>query len=136
MPEKVDASRTMLRHTLATLAYRGGKALRDVPPGFVDFSAGRSHWRDTEVLPWEQGVARFFDELARFDAFVASESPLAVRAEKLFQGPVADALTHVGQIALLRRMAGAPVRGENYFLAKIAVGSVGPEQDAPRKEFD
>ncbi len=162
MPENVDSSRPMLRHTLATLAYRGGKALRDVPPGFADFSAGggtrtagrilahlgdllgwglalaegRSYWRDSEALPWEQGVNRFFEELARFDAFVASEEPLAVPAAKLFQGPVADALTHVGQIALLRRMAGAPVRGENYFLADILVGTVGPLQASPRKEFD
>ncbi len=161
MGENVDNSRHMLRHTLATLAYRGGKALRDVPPGFAGFSAGggtrsagrilahlgdllawglglaegRSSWRDSEVLPWEQGVKRLFDELARFDARLASEKPLAVPAEKLFQGPVADALTHVGQIALLRRLAGAPVRGENYYLAEIAVGTVGERQAAPRKEF-
>jgi len=162
MAGKVDTSRTMLRHTLATLAYRGGKALRDVPPDFTHSSAGggtrtagqilahlgdllvwglalakgRSSWRDTEVLPWGEGVGRFFEELARFDAFVASEATLAVPAEKLFQGPVADALSHVGQIAMLRRMAGAPVRGENYFLADIAVGAVGERQAAPRKEFD
>ena len=57
-------------------------------------------------------------------------------AAKLFQGPVADALTHVGQIALLRRLAGGAVRGENYFKAEVAVGRVGAEQAAPRREFD
>jgi len=56
--------------------------------------------------------------------------------EKLFQGPVADAFTHFGQIAMLRRMAGAPVRGESYFMARIATGQVGPDQPAPRREFD
>jgi hypothetical protein len=56
--------------------------------------------------------------------------------EKLFQGPVADALTHIGQIAMLRRLAGSPVRGENYFRADIAAGRVGPEQTVPAREFD
>ena len=54
----------------------------------------------------------------------------------MFQGPIADALTHIGQIGMMRRMAGAPVRGENYFKADIAAGRVGAEQSAPRFEFD
>ena len=55
--------------------------------------------------------------------------------EKLFQGPIADALTHVGQLAMMRRAAGAPVKGENYFVADITVGRVGQEQTAPKREF-
>jgi hypothetical protein len=70
------------------------------------------------------------------DARLAADTPLGFPPEKLFQGPVADALTHVGQIAMLRRMAGAPVKGENYFKAAIAAGTVGPQQPAPRVEFD
>lgn len=162
MPKPPEATRQMLRHTLAALAYRGGKVLRDVPPGFGAFfpnegtrtpsqilahlgdlldwalavAKGQPHWHDSEPLPWERGVARFFEALAEFDAFLASDQRLAVPPEKLFQGPVADALTHVGQIAILRRMAGVPVRGENYFLADIVVGTVGPEQAPPRREFD
>jgi hypothetical protein len=81
-------------------------------------------------------VARFFAALARLDALLASSEPLASEPERLFQGPIADALTHVGQIALLRRLGGAPVRGDNYFLADILAGRVGPEQSAPRREFD
>ena len=80
-------------------------------------------------------MARFFEALARFDARLASQAPLGCRAEQLFQGPIADALTHVGQIALLRRLAGSPVRGENYFKADIVAGRVGSEQTTPRKEF-
>lgn len=156
-----DAKREMLRHTLATLAYRGGKAVRDAPEGFAGFSAcegartpaqilahvgdlldwalslarGEQRWRDSAPLPWDEEVARFFKGLAEFDAQLASGEPLASTPEALFQGPVADALTHVGQIALLRRMAGAPVRGENYFKAEIRAGRVGAEQAAPRREF-
>jgi len=152
----------MLRHTLATLAYRGGKAVRGAPEGFAGFSGceglrtplqilahvgdlldwalamARSGQRFTESAPlgWDEEVARFFKGLAEFDAYLASDAPLNVPAEGLFQGPVADALTHVGQIALLRRMAGAPVRGENYFMAEIVAGRVGDEQAAPRREFD
>ena len=85
---------------------------------------------------WEADSRRFHEALRRLDADLASDSPLGFPAEKLFQGPVADALTHVGQIAMLRRMAGAPIRGENYFRAEIAPGGVGPDQPAPRFEFD
>lgn len=154
--------RELLRHTLATLAYRGGKALRDFPEGAVDFAAGtatrtplqilghindlldwglsiaagRQAWKNTESLDWDGQVARFFAGLKTFDTFLASDSPLAEPAGRLFQGPIADALTHVGQIALLRRLAGAPVRGENYYKAEIAAGRVGAEQTPPRVEFD
>jgi hypothetical protein len=157
-----DASREMLRHTLATLAYRGGKALRGVPDEVADFRAGgetrtpreilahvgdlldwalcladgRHEWHDHVPRPWAQEVDRFFAGLAALDGRLASEESLGSAAERLFQGPIADALTHVGQIALLRRMAGAPVRGENYFKAAIAVGQVGPGQGAPVREFD
>lgn len=151
--------REFLRHTLATLAYRGGKAIRGAPASFTDFNGagktpgqilahigdlmewalsmaeGAQKWNDTKPSTWERDSARFFAELKKFDDFLEGERPLQVPAEKLFQGPVADALTHVGQIAMLRRMAGARISGENYFVAEIAVGRVGDEQAAPKKEF-
>jgi hypothetical protein len=154
--------RQMLRHCLATLAYRGLKAVSNAPAGFVDFHAGETtrtpgqvlahigdllDWalslakgepvfHESPVLPWEDGVGRFLRALKEFDSHLASDEPLEIHAEQLFQGPVADALTHVGQITMLRRMAGAPVRGENYFKADIVVGRVDAEQAAPRFEFD
>ncbi|MBV9924629.1 MAG: hypothetical protein JOZ96_06260 [Acidobacteria bacterium] len=157
-----DTKREMLRHTLATLAYRGGKAVRGAPEGFENFvpgaglrtplqilahvgdlldwalsmARGEKRFRESAPLGWEAETARFFEALAAFDEYLASDAPLGVPAEGLFQGPVADALTHVGQIALLRRMAGAPVRGENYFMAEIVAGRVGDAQAAPRREFD
>jgi hypothetical protein len=156
------SERDMLRHTLATLAYRGGKAVRDAPSTFASFRAGETTrtpgqilahvgdlldwalhlargehvWRDSEPLPWPQEVARFHEALSRLDAYLASKAPLGRTAEQIFQGPIADALTHVGQISLLRRLAGTPVRGENYARAEIVKGRVGPEQAAPRREFD
>ena len=157
-----DPKRRLLRHTLATLAYRGGKAVRGAPEGLAAFRAsattrspaevlahvgdlldwalslaeGRQAWHDATPLPWEEEVARFFAALRRLDDRLASDEPLGFSPEELFQGPIADALTHVGQIAMLRRMAGSPVRGENYLKADIAAGRVGPEQSAPRSEFD
>ena len=162
MSAAADPDVPMLRHTLATLAYRAGKALRDAPPAFAGFRAGEggktaveilAHmgdlfdwaltmadgdpvWKDAAPLPWEGEVARFFAALERFDARLAGGAPLAQPATKIFQGPVADALTHTGQIAMLRRMSGAKMRGENYFKADIAAGRVGPGQAAPRREFD
>jgi hypothetical protein len=157
-----DARRELLRHAVATVAYRGGKVLRDVPDGFAGFRLGESSrtpaqilahvcdlfdwalsmargkevWHDSDPLPWSEGVRRFFESLRSLDNYLAGEEPLATSAEKLFQGPVADALTHVGQIAFLRRLARAPVRGENYSRAEITAGRVGPDQSPPRREFD
>jgi len=162
MNSTTDAKREMLRHTVATLAYRGGKAVRHAPEGFAAFrigentrtpekilahignlldwalalAQGKQTWRDSAPLPWDQEVERFFFALKKFDDYLASDAPLEFSAEKLFQGPIADALTHVGQIAMLRRLAGAPVRGENYFEADIVAGRVGAEQSAARIEFD
>ena len=91
-----------------------------------------------EVTPpgeWSADVERFHRGLAALDAFLASDAPLGFPAARMFQGGIADALTHVGQIAMLRRMAGAPVKGENYFQAEIVIGRVGAEQAKPRREF-
>jgi len=154
-------SRAFLRHTLATLAYRGAKAIRNAGPNFADYglpensqtpakilahmgdlmdwafamSEGRQEWHESSLLAWEKECERFFTALKKFDDYLASEKPLAASTERLFQGPIADALTHVGQLAMLRRMAGVPVGGENYFVAEVTVGRVGADQAAPRKEF-
>ena len=159
---KSDPERLMLRHTLATLAYRGGKAVSGAPATFAAFrmndttrtpleilahigdlfdwalhlSEGKSIWKNDAPLSWDEEVARFFKGLTALDERLASDAPLGSSVEKLFQGPIADALTHVGQINLLRRMAGAPVKGENYFRADIVAGRVGVDQSAPRVEFD
>ena len=155
-------NRELLRHTLATLAYRGGKAVRGAPDGFSQFRAkdgsrtagqilahigdlldwaasiarGKEAWHDSAPRDWQADVARFFGGLQTLDSQLASDATAGGTAEQLFQGPIADAFTHVGQIALLRRLAGSPVRGENYMRAAIVVGRVGPEQAAPRREFD
>ncbi len=157
-----DLKRELLRHALATLAYRGGKAVRNAPANFAEYSCnatsrtpgqilahigdlldwglsiarGKQTWRDSGVQNWNQDVERFFSGLKAFDDFLASDHPLDAAPEKLLQGPIADALTHVGQIAMLRRMAGAPVKGESYFAAEITTGCVGREQTAPKREFD
>lgn len=157
-----DPRRQLLRHTLATLAYRAAKAVRDAPSKFESFKVsetsrtpvqilahigdlmawGRSmadgsrQWHDSKPLPWSEEAKRFFNRMAEFDAYLASDAPLNADIEKLFQGPIADALQHVGQLTMLRRAAGAPVRGENYFKADIEAGRVGPDQAKPRVEFD
>ena len=101
-----------------------------------NLATGRDEGHNSTPSPWAEEVSRFFAELRRFDSYLASDAPLGFPAERLFQGPIADALTHVGQIAMLRRMAGAPVRGENYFKAEIVAGRGGAEQSANRVEFD
>jgi len=157
----IDPERALLRHTIATLAYRGGKAVRGAPESFSSFTIGNppktpgqilAHigdlldwaltmcdgeqaWNDSKPQSWAQDAARFHEALARLDARIAGGGDLAVPAAGLFQGPIADALTHVGQINMLRRLAGVPIRGENYFRAEIVAGSVGADQSTPRKEF-
>ena len=157
-----DPAREMLRHTVATLAYRGAKAIREAPDGFGDFQAsptsrtpsqilshicdlvdwalsqarGKQVWTDTTPGTWADDSERFFVALRLLDDYLASAEPLAFEPGQIFQGAVADALTHVGQINFLRRMFGNPVRGENYFRADITTGLVGSEQPAPKREFD
>ena len=154
--------RGMLRHTLATLAYRGGKAVRGAPDAFGAFhlaatsrtpvqilahigdlldwalslARGAEAWHESPPRAWPDEVGRFYDALARLDAQLAAHELVKVSAEQLLQGPLADALTHVGQLTLLRRLAGAPIRGENYLRAAIAAGHVGLEQPPPRREFE
>ena len=152
-----DGKIDMLRHAVATLAYRGGKALRGAPAEFASYGSrtpgqilahlcdlfdwaltitdGKEAWHNSEPRAWDADVARFFAALAAFDRRLASRVPLSVEPERLFQGPVADALTHVGQIAMLRRMAGCAMSGENYFVARIEQGRVGADQAAPVKAF-
>jgi hypothetical protein len=156
-----DSNRYMLRHALATLAYRGGKALRGAPPEFPEFRAteacrtpsqilahlgdlldwsltqakGKSEWRVGSPLPWDQETNRFFASLKALDDYLASDAPLEFSPEKLFQGPIADSFTHVGQIAILRRIAGVPIKAENYVQAEITAGRVGEDQAPPRREF-
>jgi hypothetical protein len=152
----------MLRHAVATLAYRCSRAVDGAPAEFGSFRAapktrtpceilahmgdlfdwalqlagGKHVWHDSPALEWSAAGARFFAALEAFDRRLASAEPLACDAEKLFQGPVADALTHVGQIAMLRHMAGCKMRGENYFVAKIEAGSVAAQQAPAGKGFD
>jgi hypothetical protein len=147
---------------VATVAYRGGKAVRGAPESFAAYSAagtprtpakilahvgdlfdwalsqaqGAEAWRDSTPLEWDREVERFFSTLQRFDAFLASDAPLAAPPERIFQGAIADALTHIGQLAMLRRIAGATMKSENYSRADIVAGRVGAEQTAPRREFD
>jgi hypothetical protein len=156
--------REFLRHTLATLAYRAAKATRDVPDTFAGFRAapesrsaveilahmgdlfdwalsmanGTAVWKERSPAAWTDERARFFAALRRFDARLAAADPVSVEPAQLFQGPIADALVHTGQIAMLRRLHGAPVRGESYNRADIQIGRVGAEQQPadPRYEFD
>jgi hypothetical protein len=158
---QTDSARQLLRHSVATLAYRGCKAVRGAPDSFGEFHAsndtrspgqilahigdlldwalsaarGQQQWRESTPLSWPEEVRRFFAALESFDSYLASDEALHATPEKLFQAPIADALTHVGQIAMLRRLAVAPVRPENYYVAKIAAGTVGADQPAPVQEF-
>jgi hypothetical protein len=157
-----DTKREFLRHTVATLAYRGGKAVHDTDDTFASFKAsattrtpaeilahvgdlldwalsiakGNETWQNSEPLEWTKEIDRFHAALKSFDDYLASDSEISASCERLFQGPVADALTHVGQLTMLRRIAGAPMKGENYSRAKIEAGRVGADQEKPKREFD
>jgi hypothetical protein len=97
---------------------------------------GKQRWRNSRPKSWAGDTERFFSALKVFDEYLASGAKLHAAPQKMFQGAVADALTHTGQIAMLRRLAGGRVRGENYYVAKIEVGRIGPDQNPPVMEFD
>ena len=155
----MNSDRELLRHTLATLAYRAARALEDAPANFASFDGagrqpaqilahmgdlfdwalsmaeGKPRWQNSQPLAWAEEQRRFFASLKAFDAYLISGERLRAPIERLFQGPVADALTHVGQLAMLRRLASCPIRGENYYVAEISVGQVSADLPIPVKPF-
>jgi hypothetical protein len=155
----MDEKRELLRHAVATVAYRATRALENSDDAFAGFAGagkrpdqilahmgdlfdwalsmakGQPAWRNSEPLGWQLERQRFFAALAAFDVYLASDAPVEAPVERLLQGPVADALTHVGQLAMLRRLAGVPARGENFYVAAMALGQVSDEQPAPVKPF-
>ena len=161
MKNKTTKRELPLRHTAATLAYRAAKTLREAPAEFSSFrvapgsrsageilahmcdlldwalsqARGKQRWRNSKPRSWSEDSDRFFAAISAFDEYLASDEVLHAPPEKIFQGAVADALTHVGQLAMLRRLAGARVRGENYYVAKIEIGRTGAEQRKPVSEF-
>jgi hypothetical protein len=155
----MEDSRSLLRHTVASLAYRAARALNNAPDSFATFDGagrqpiqilahmgdlfdwalssvqGKEIWRTSTPLAWAAENDRFFATLRAFDDYLASCQPINAPAGSLFQGPIADALTHVGQLAMLRRLAGSPACGENFFVAKITAGQVAAEQPPPVQPF-
>jgi len=153
-----------LRHTIATLAYRAAKTVRGTGESFATFCPGPTSktplqivahmgdlfdwgltmlegapkWNSAPPLKWEPECDRFFASLKRFDERLASGKPMHCELTLVFQGPVADALTHTGQLAMLRRLSGSPMRGESYNRADIRIGVLGMSQTPPdpRFEFD
>jgi hypothetical protein len=158
-----DPACRMIRHTLATLAYRASKAVRGAPENFGAFRIGpttrmpgeilahmgdlmawaltiaqhRTEWHVSTVQSWPDNVHRLFAGITALDEYLASGAAFdTTLLGQLFQGPIADALTHTGQLTMLRRLAAAPVRGENYQRALIDVGQTRLDQPSPQREFD
>src|SRR6185503_19427135 len=145
-----------------TLAYRASKSLRGATPAFADFRAsetsrtpveilahmgdlmdwglamsrGTPKWNTSAPLPWDREVERFFDAVTAWDGYLAGPEPLGYEVERLFQGPIADAINHTGQINFLRRLAGEPVKGESYNRAAIAAGQTTFEQPRPEAKYE
>jgi hypothetical protein len=157
-----QSARAVLRHLAATLAYRAAKVLRDAPPEFaarsfdpatrrpvrivahmadlmawaITLARGEYAWTAAGSDDWNAEVQRFFTGLTALDEVLSKEGPFKGSMEQLIQGPLADALTHVGQLAMLRGMAGVPVRPESYARAQVVAGRTGLEQAPPKREFD
>jgi hypothetical protein len=155
----MDEKRELLRHTLATLAYRAARALDGAPDSFAGFSGagrmpvqilahmgdlldwaltaavGKEQWRASQPSQWKQEKQRFFQSLQALDSFLASDGEVKAPIDRLMQGPVVDALTHVGQLAMMRRLSGSPTRGENYYAAAVLTGKVGADQPPPVQPF-
>ena len=156
--------REFVRHAVATLAYRTAKTLRGAPESFAEYAPGptsknpcqlvahmgdlfewgltqvqgQGKWQSSKPTDWKCECERFFAALERFDQALATDAPIAGDLAMIFQGPIADAFTHTGQLAMLRRLSGAPMKAESYIRADIRIGKVGSDQTPadPRYEFD
>ena len=148
--------RSMLRHCLAAIAYRAQKALRDAPDSYGDFHAGTQvrtphelvrhvtsvlgyartlflggAWRPAMLPTFRAEIARLHEIIEDLGQLIERGDEPSIGPEQLLQGPLADAMTHVGQLAMLRRLAGAPVAPENFVFAKIDANNLGPDQPPP-----
>src|SRR5262245_15640825 len=160
----MDFDRNSLRHAVATLAYRASKTMRGAPASFATFKVapstrtpveivahigdlfdwalrmarGEMKWTSATPQPWPAECTRLFASLKAFDDHLASPNPIGYEVSRLFQGPVADALTHTGQLAMLRRLSGSPMKGESYNRADVRPGRIGADQTPadPKFEFD
>ncbi len=164
IPAADPTTRQFLRHALATLAYRAAKTVRGTPEAFGNYRAtessptsveilahmgdlmewvlrmvkGAPSWTTASPLPWEREIERFFAAVKALDDHLASGAPIQWDPGRVFQGGIADALTHTGQLAMLRRLSGHKMKGESYNRADIQTGRVGLEQTPadPKYEFD
>lgn len=155
----MDDKRQFMRHALAALAYRAARAVEGAPDDFAEFrgcertpgeilahmgdlfdwslsiAQGQQRWRNSQHLSWGDEKRRFFAAVSAFDDYLAGSEPVHAELEQLFQGPVADAISHVGQLAMMRRLAGYKIPGENYYVADIKAGQTGVEQPRAVKTF-
>jgi len=164
LPPDDPSVRNFLRHALATLAYRAGKAVRGTPAAYGDYRVtpeskspreilahmgdlmdwlfrqlqGEGRWTTASPQPWDAEIARFFAALSALDEYLASGAPIGYQPGRIFQGGLADALTHTGQLTMLRRLSGHKMKGESYNRADIVIGKVGLDQTPanPQYEFD
>ena len=152
----MSEKRDLLRHFLAAISYRATKAMKGAPESYPELDVGKGvrtprrilhhvtgvltyahsfyeHYETTyfEHGPWEEEVRRFYETLSRLDASIREGSPDGVTEEQLLQGPLSDSMAHVGQLLMLRRLAGSPVPSENFIYADIRRGVVGPDQPDP-----
>jgi hypothetical protein len=150
-------SRKLLQHFLAAIAYRTQKALRDAPLGYAEFRPSPTSRTPYELL-WHMtgliGYARTMlhggefapprlatleAEVERFHAtlellsrdFADGSLEARISDEQFLQGPLADTMTHVGQLAYLRRLYGDPVPSENFIFASIDAVNLTREQALP-----
>ena len=162
MESHQNIERAILRHMIAAMVYRATRTIENAPSEFgayraqdqsrtplqilshlsdlcdwaLTMSLGRERWHDATPQSWESETSRFYQSVKHLDDYLAGTSPVVCSVSRLIQGPVADAISHVGQLAMLRRMSGRPIRGENFFVADIEAGRVGPDQAPPRKTFE
>lgn len=158
LPER---DKQLLLHFLAAIAYRTQKALRGAPDTYALFQPGNEVRTPVEILRhmtslmgyvrtfWTGGtyphnpeaLPAFADEIARFHEILedvgrfikADNAPVDITTEQLLQGPFSDVMTHVGQLAILRRLADSPVAAENFIYADIKSDRLGKEQPLPKR---
>ena len=148
--------RDCLRHFLASIAYHATKAIKDPPENYPELDVGNgartprrilhhitgvltyahsfyTHYETTwfKEEPWEQEIENFYSILERLDASITETDPREVSHLQLLQGPFSDSMAHVGQLLMLRRIAGSPVPSENFIYADIRCGAVGRSQPPP-----
>ncbi len=135
-----------IQHFLKVLSYRFEKAIHNAAESYPKHASGHGIRTPLELLghmngvlefaisslknqprrnipeqSWQEQITLYYEKLKELNQLMQENSFDTDTLERILQGPLADAMTHIGQLAMMRRLANSAIAGENYFAADMSL---------------